>query len=455
MVNTLRSHPPSPTANPAQKTNKKHQRLIEKTWQTNSNSNYTEKIRDLGQTFRYEDCCDRDWNIPEISLLYGTSFYETASEQQKRILNHLYWMTLYQGVTATELGAIVYNQITAGVFEEIGSHDTLCHELDLETAQEKQHIRTFQKICSKTKLALLGKTPIGNSQQKKSANQLRGSMAIDWQYYGFRLLAKLLLKNYTGYYSPYLKAFEQKGQSIPVPTHGVVGQMAPLLQLKFLTINFGMSPFLACQTYAIRYASNIILKAQEICYSRYFLETERQGKPVPAPTAVSRYHFLDESFHTTTSQALAIGLHQDFPRPSAYEKFVANRMFYNIQKNLLGGLSGVLPGRCVTDDCDFMLFFYRILQSQSFGLSAREALHWLEKCFCQEHEGFHVTLKYHQKLLIELRRVFSALDYLWPVNREFQLMAAGASIPQAIQTNLQTFKRFSRAVALDSTTKMD
>ena len=453
MVNMLRSQPTPATASPAAASparapNKKHQRLIEKTWQTNSHSDYTEKIRELGQTFRYEDNCDRYWNIPEISLLYGTPFYKTASEHQKLILNHLYWMTLYQGVTATELGAIVYNQITAGLFEAMGGHQTLCQELELETAQEKQHVRAFQKVCSKTKLALLGKTPLGSSQQKKSANPLRGGMAIDWQYYSFRFLAKLLLQGASDAYSPYLKAFEDKGHSIPVPTHGVVGQMAPLLQLKFLTINFGISPFLACQTYAIRYASNVILKAQEICYSRHFLDIQRQGKPVPAPTAVSRYHFLDESFHTTISQALAIGLHQDFAPPSAYEKFIANRMFYNIQRNLLGGLSGVLPGRCVTDDCDFMLFFYRILQSQSFGLSAREALDWLQTCFCEEHEGFHVTLKYHQKLLAELRRVFSTLNYLWPVNREFQLMAAGASIPNAIQTNLKTFKRFSQSIDL-------
>jgi hypothetical protein len=80
-------------------------------------------------------------------------------------------------------------------------------------------------------------------------------------------------------------------------------------------------------------------------------------------------------------------------------------------------------------------------------MSAQEALQWMEKCLCHEHEGFHVNLKYHQRLLSDLRRFFDDIDYLWPVNREMRIMASGGSISKAIQSNIKTFKQFSRSVA--------
>lgn len=421
---------------------KKHHRLIGKTWHNNTNSDYTEKIKELGQKFSYKESSDHYWCNPELSLLYGTPLYEVASEPQKIALNHLYWLSLYQGVAATEIGAVIYNQIAAGVFAAMGGYETLCQELALETEQEKIHIRAFQKICSKVQTALLGKTLLGNSRNKKLPRNRESGLAIDYQYYALRFLAQSMLRNYRAYYSPYLKNLEKKGKSIPVPTHGVIGKMTSLAQLKFLTINFGISPFLACQSFTIRFASNILIKAQENCYSKYFFELSKRGEVLPIPTAVSRYHFLDESFHMTISQALSLELHKDFPQPNAYEKFVANHMFYNMQRNLMGGLSGVFPGRCVQDDCNFMLLFYKVLQSPVFGMSQQDALHWLEKCFCTEHEGFHVTLKYHKRLLLELRRTFKNLDYLWPVNREMQLLNSGASIDKAIANNLKTFEQF-------------
>ena len=168
----------------------------------------------------------------------------------------------------------------------------------------------------------------------------------------------------------------------------------------------GSSPFLACQAFTIRFAANVLLKAQEICYSKHFLKLERRGESIPAPTAISRYHFLDESFHTIISQTLSKDFYKNAFQPNAYEKFVANWMFKNLQSSLLGGLSGVLPGRCVKDDADFMYFFYKVLRSPLFEMSGEEALAWIETCFCHEHDGFHVTLKYHKRLLAELRQVF-------------------------------------------------
>ena len=427
---------------------RKHWQLIDKTWRNNSNSDYTETLKALSQSFRYEACCDRYWSDPEVSLLYGTPLYEAATETQRLALNHLYWLTLYQGVAATEVGAMLYNQITAGVFQAMGGYDTLCQELLLETAQEKQHIRAFHKICTKTRQALLGKTPIGSSHQAQSKRHFGADLAINVQSAALRLLAKGMLRNYASYYSPYLAELERKNQSIPVPTYGIAGQTGSEVLLRFFTINFGLSPFLASQSFSVRLLSNILVKAQEHCYSKYFLELDKRGETPPIPTSISRYHFLDESFHLAISQAIGVGMPQDFPPPSQYEKFVGNQIFHNVQKNLLSGLSGVLPSRFVPDTCNFMMFFYKILRSPIFAFSAEDALYWLERCFCNDHEGFQVTLKYHKRLLAEMRRIFSPLDYLQPANREFRVMVAGGSLERTLQRNQQTFQQFSRSLAV-------
>jgi hypothetical protein len=425
--------------------NQKSQKLIAKTWENNTQSDYTEIIKKLGQNFSFSSNKDCYWSDPELSLLYGTPLYSKASLSQKIALNHLYWLKLYQGVTATEIGAILYNQIAGSLFEKIGGYATLCQELELETAQEKIHIAAFQKVCSKLKLALLGRTFMGHSQFHKLQQQTpRSTVGVPEK--ALRLLTKIMLRDYSNYYSPYLQKLEQKGYLSQVPTYGVSSQVGSVAQLKFFTLNIGSSPFLACQAFTIRFAANILLKAQELCYSKHFLKLDRQSTPIPAPTAISRHHFLDESFHTIISQTLAKEFYKNFPKPNTYEKFIANWMFYNMQTSLLGGLSGVLPGRCIQDNVEFMYFFYKVLRSSLFGMSEIEALEWMEKCFCHEHEGFHVTLKYQRRLLAEFRQVFATVEYLSPTNRELRLMAARGSIDAAIRDNIKTFKHFSRTI---------
>jgi hypothetical protein len=93
-----------------------------------------------------------------------------------------------------------------------------------------------------------------------------------------------------------------------------------------------------------------------------------------------------------------------------------------------------------------MSSYYRLLTSPLFGMTSQDALHWMEKCLCQEHEGFHVNLKYHQTLLSDLRRFFDRLDYVWSINREMRVMAAGGSIDKAIQRNVSAFKQFASSV---------
>lgn len=445
----------------------KHLRVIQKTLANNKASDYTEKIRDLGNTFKYADNSGHYWGIPELSLLYGTPLYDACSEAQKLALNHLYWVGNYNHTAVSEATTSVYNMVTNGVFRSVGGYDELCDELDFETEQESYHIRAFQRVGFKTKSAIVGRTTLGNSL----FDNLRGSGEEGWlkslvpqPVWGYFVsdrgsspfslhrdrflvsVAKLMLSDKKQYYSGYLQELQKKGKQIPAPSDGLGGRIADRYWLKFFTVHWGMSPFMACQYYSLRYTANAILKNQEFPYVRYYRKLERDGKFIPVPTSISNFHLLDEAFHTTISQTLAKDVYRDFPKPTAYEKFVSGFIIYKMQNSLLGGLSGILPGRCVYDDSLLLTFYYKLLRSPLFGMNNTDTLYWLKRCVCENHQGYQTGLKYHQSLLDLMKRLFGNLDYQWKVNRQMKVMASGGSIPKAIERNSNAFQQFSQKV---------
>ncbi len=436
---------------------KKHVKLTEINYRRNTDSDYTEKIENLEKNFNYSSNRDYYWGPPQLSTLYGTPIYEQASPSQKRALNHLYWTRQYNQTAATEANTVLYNQVTAGVFSNIGGYETLCQELKLETDQERHHIHAFHAMGYKTKVALVGKkgfnTIIQGKLSKSKTNFAQGLKSLHlpqllkFQDNCFRFITnQVVLKSQANFYSRYLKDLESKGEPIPAQTTGLFGQVGSRSFLRFFTLNCGTSPFLACVFYVPRFMANMLLKNYEYRYFQYYRELDKKGEFIPAPTAVSYYHLLDEAFHTTTSQLIAQDLYKEFSKPTAYEKFLANLVIYRTQKLVLSGLSGGLPG-VFRNDASFIPSFYNLLQTPMFNMSFHEALYWTKKCFCEEHEGFHVNLKFHQRLFSDLCRSFEKIDYLWPVNREMRLMASGGSIPKAIKKNIEVFEKFSKSVA--------
>ena len=432
---------------------KKHLKLIETTYRNNTSSDYTEKMEELTDNFDYNSNSNHYWSEPKQSLLYGTPLYEVASTSQKLALNHLHWFTNYNYISNSETETVIFNQITSSVFEAIGGYDTLSDELAIETEQEYSHIKAFRKIGLLTAKALIGKEGLNQLLKWNSYKLVLGQDSFTtYKYYASRSMATGMLHRHRKQYSSYLSELEAKNKFIlNAPTTGMLGRsLKNSLPLEsFFSFSWGAgSPFMACQFYAIRIMANLYLKNMEHSISKYFRKLEKQGEFIPAPTAVSRYHFLDESFHTTISQLLAKELYKNFAQPTAYEKFVANTAIRMMQSGTLGGLSGVLPHRFFADDYSIMELVYRLLQAPLFGMSAQEALHWLNKCLCHEHEGFHVAMENRQRLLSEMRKFFVDVDYLWPVNREMRIMAAKGSIDEAIQNNIKTFEHFSRSVAV-------
>ena len=442
---------------------KKHLKVIEKIYRNNTDSDYTEKMWNLAKNFDYASNSNYYWTTPELSLLYGTPLYEVASPSQKLALNHLFWTANYHYIAVSEASTRMYNMVTAGVFENLGGHEELCRELELETDQETYHIKSFQKISYNTKIALLGRMNSGNPMSDKSQPGLWRQLTpkplqqlflssnyktkfSGYQDYVLSSIAKKMLGDKKQYYSQYLRELEQNNQPLAAASEGILGQIASRDWLRFFTLNWGISPFMACQYYSIRYTANAYLKSWEYVYYKYFQKLERENEFIPTPTAISYYHLLDESFHTTISQTIAKDMYKDLPKPTAYEKYLSGQMISTMQKNMLGGISGVLPGRCVADSPLFMLFIYKLLKSPLFQMSDRDTLYWMKKCFCEEHNGFHAGLKYRNKFLEAQRKFFGCLDYQWAANREMSLMAAGGSIDRAVKNNTKVFKKFSRSI---------
>lgn len=444
---------------------KKHLIVTEINYRNNSESDYTEKIEQLEKSFNYSDNSNHYWSKPELSTLYGTPLYAEASDSQKIALNHIYWATQYSQVAASEANTILFNDVTNGVFLNIGGYDTLCKELELESSQERHHIHAFHAISYKTKRALLGKaafsTPletqskrVKNQLMKKSSNQdVQKFFNFDWLSSSssaledsvFRLLKNIRLKTQAHCYSDYLNELEKKELFLPAPRTGII-KVFPRYMVRLFILSWGSSSFLASQYYCFRYIANMMLKLVEYEYTKYSRELEKKDEFIPTPTEVSRYHLLDESFHTTTSRLIAQDMYKDFSQPTDYERFMGNLSVYMAQKGLLNGLSGGLPAIFQDDSC-FILAYYTLLRSPLFDMSTQDALHWLEKCLCHEHDGFHVNLKYHQRLSTELCHFFSQIDYMWSVNREMRLMSHGGSITRAIQKNIKSFEQFSKSVA--------
>lgn len=426
-------------------------KIVENNYRNNLNSNYTEKIKELDQNFKYRDHDQHYWSQPELSILYGTPFYEVASPAQKLALNHLFYVSQYNYAAYSEIETIDYNQITGDCFSKMGGkYELIAHQLEHESDQERVHIHSFFKINYQTMKALLGKQAFTNPLEKKTVqNSSIKEQLSNHQYSALRFLNELMLKGKQSCHSPHLEKLEKDNKFSSTTTRGFFhgrGVLPPAL-IRFFALNWSSSPFLACQYYTVRYIANMLLKNQEHDIFMYFRKLKKQGEFIPVPTEIAYYHFLDEAFHTTTSLFLARDLHKNFSKPTAYEKLLINLAVYVIQKVNLSQLSGVVRNRFFGDDISGMVDIYKLLRSSLFAMSHQEAMKWVEKCFCTEHEGFHQSAKSYHRLHSETCQLCEKLEYLWPVNREMSLMASGGGIDQAIKSNIKTFKGFSKFIA--------
>ncbi len=374
---------------------------IEKIYQTNKNSNYTEQIEELQKDYNYQDNCGYNWLYPEFSLLYGSHLYESATESQKQALNHLYWICFYNYSIGGEIATMMFNQLTCGAFYHLGGYEILCHELDLETSQERVHVEAFRQIGQLTELALFGK------------------LIFD------RPIPDYLDAAVVHPQKRHKRNFGRK----------LIGM--------FVGAGISRSPFLASQYYVLRGLRNNQLKVKEYKHFLYSREQAKSGNFVPAPTLVSHYHCLDEAFHTSTSKLVSHEIYKDFSKPTSLELFLVNILVRNLQLTM-NTLSCAVPG-IFSDDAAYMPLVYEMLRSPLFNLSAGEALQMVEDSFCREHEGFHIAAKYHQRALKQNLDYLEGIDHLLGINRELKVMSS-ASIAKSLNNNIKTFQSFRQAM---------
>ena len=374
-------------------------RQMEKLYESNKSSDYTEKMEELYKSFNYSDNSEHNWTYPYFSVLYGSPIYESASESQKRALNHLYWVCFYNYVMGGEITTMVCNQICCGAFYPLGGYEVVCHELDIETSQERVHVEAFRHIGRMTELSLFGKTIF----ERPMPDYVDGSVIKP----------------------------QKRSRSL-----------IDRLPVQFLFARMGTSPFLATQYFTARGLRNIQAKVKEYQHSLYGRERSKRDEFVCAPTLVSHNHCFDEGFHTTTSKFISHELRKEFDKPNSLDIFLANEMIRGVQYSF-NALSCAVPG-IFSDDAQYMPLVYEMLQSPLFNLSTQEALLLMEKSFCQEHEGFHVAAKYHHRAFTQNLEFVAGLDYLYPVNRELRVVAS-TSIDEAIKNNISAFQRFSKS----------
>jgi hypothetical protein len=418
--------------------------LLEKNYGNNLDSDYTEKIQELDRNFNYSSNSDAYWSEPEHSLFYGTPLYEQASLSQKLALNHLHWVLFYKRVADSETELIHYNTVTADCLMTASGDDKMLVELLAhETYQERQHIHAFSQINYKTTKALLGKKALINPVADKASLGEQKSFQLSDYLVSAANLINMLLKGKE-------QSHSDSDKYVSFPTNGFFNGFSgksTQSRKQFFSDSWRSYPFLAANFYAVRYMANLLLKNHEFGIHEYYKKLQKNNEFIPSPTAISHYHFLDEAFHTTTSLFLGRDFYKYLPKPSIYEKWIANLAILRAQHENLNAISGISTNRFLSDG-DAMIFIMKLLQSPVFDMSAQEALQWIEKCLCHEHEGFHVNLKVHNNLLSDLRKFAERLDYLWPVNREMRVMASGGSVKKAIKNNIKAFDQFSRTYAL-------
>ena len=430
-------------------------KFLERNYRNNLESSYTEIISNLCKNFQYDRNSQHYWSDPELSLFYGTPLYKQSSQAQKLALNHLYWsLTYYRIVAESEIEATRYNLITAGSFlNESSDYQTIADMLEEETDQEYVHVKTFykvghqvnQNILEKHKNPKITQTPNPNfhaddSEKSKVLADLLSQ--LNQKSLENSELKKVYENNI------YVKQLKEDERVVCTPTNGffngLTGNLPGSVRELFIR-GWGSSPFLGCSFYVSRYISNLYLKNFEHQISKYYIKLKRQNEFIPEPTSISHYHFLDEAFHTTTSLKLGRDLYKELKKPSEYEKFFTNVLVYTIQTVNLAGISGVLPNRFMSD-AYIMPLIYNLLRGSLFDMSEEEALDWMEKCLCYEHDGFYTNKTYHDRMLLDISRLNDRLDYLWPINKTMELVKLGGSLAEAAKNNAQAFKRFSYRV---------
>ncbi len=376
------------------------ERKIQLNYRRNQQQDQTEKLDAIARDFRYEDVCDCYWQSEKFSLLYGTPLWAQASTDQRRTLNHLYWVAYYSQIISAEIATIFFNQTSAaGLYAHEGFR-TICDMLDLESSQERAHIDAFQTVARRVEADLF--------EEPLFSYPMRGPFV------------ETMLFSDTN-------RFKQGWKRLQLQAFGLIS---------------ANNTFLACQYFTVRGLRTLNGKLVQHQLSQDCLENSKDVESAPIPSQISHYHFLDESFHFNSSTLISHEVIRKLEAPTAFERQIANLGIRGCQQDH-ATFSGVINGIFWHDPALYDKV-YRLLRSPIFSFNNHEAKDMMQRCFTQESEGLHQSYQTHYEAISAYRAYIEPLTYLWPSNQQMSTMAR-ASIESYLATQRKALPKFLQA----------
>lgn len=361
----------------------------------------TSNMDSTSNNFNYSQCKDEMWNPEKFSLLYKTWLWDHSTPSQKIKLNQLYWVAYYSQIISAEIATIFFNQTSAASLYGMEDFRIVCDTLDLESAQERAHINAFKKV----------------SEQFEQEN------------FGERIFSYPMRTPFekTMLYSD-LSSFQKWWRK---------------WQLNFFTMISSNSPFIGCQYFTVRGLRTLNGKIVQHQLSRFYTEhTDRENSP--APSKISYYHFIDESFHFNTSTVISHEVINSLPKPSKLETLVGNMALRGCQMDHYN-FSTAINGIFWYDPALFESI-YKVLKSPIFNMGHDEALEAIRKSFCEESDGMMLSHNTHRESVDSYKAYLQDFNYISKENKNLSLMASN-SLDKHLKTNRKSFETFKRRVA--------
>jgi hypothetical protein len=338
----------------------------------------TENMDLAADSFRYADCANEMWNPEAYSLLYGTPLWEQSTASQRVKLNQLYWVAYYSQIISAEIATIFFNQTSAAGLYAYEDFRIVCDTLDLESAQERSHISAFKKVSEDLEAAVFG--------ERMFTYPMR---------------------------TPFVK-------TMVFSDLGRIEQFWRTIQLKYYTLLSSQNAFIGCQYFTVRGLRTLNGKMVQHQLGKYYQQHANKDF-APAPSKISYYHFLDESFHFNTSTCVSHDVIHSLKAPTRFETAVGNATLKGCQRdhfNFSTAINGIF-----WYDPDMMPTIYKILLSPVFGMQPEEAKAMMWRCFGSENEGMSASRSTHVKAIESYKLYLSDFKYVSKENKEMRIMA--------------------------------
>ena len=372
-------------------------RKLEINLRRNREQDQTPNMDSAKNAFRYEDARNHRWNPERFSLLWGTPIWDAADENQRRILNQMYWVAYYSQIVSAEVATIFFNQTSAAALYALDDFRIVCDTLDLESAQERAHIDVFRTIADQTEQALFG--------ERIFTWPMRGPYAETMVF---------------GDATP----FRTWWKKIQLRTYGLLSSS---------------NAFIGCQYFLVRGLRTLNGKQVQHQLSQYYTHSDDKEQTA-LPARVSYWHFLDESFHFNSSTVLSHDVVRSLKPPTAFERWVVNTSLKGCQRDHRN-FSVTINGIFWHDPALYTAVF-RMLTSKAYGLDPATARELMKKTFTAESEGLHATATTHAKARDSYKTYLDPLEFVSADVKEMKIMGQ-AGIDDWLRQNRVAFARWA------------